>query len=312
MTALLSCTLNRLPVQFKMALEAPSPTCPFAGEEVISSSLSPSPSPFQFNVEAPSRRQSVCSEFVSNIMRATSPDTSPDEDDADANPFLRVSNDSTLKQRRHSDNSIQIPSGLNSASSTSNINKNNVSSTLNPLNRARSSSSLAYSNNRRRHSSVNPHDLQRFATKLMDSAAESMVESVEKASKVIQQLHTPLSLPFSVLITHLSSFFLLIQATSAGMHLGLDSITSVKGLNPLPSPSRRGSRRCSVVVSAFLSLSLSPCNSAPRIALIVSFRPLSITHTCTHKTNAIFSLPASSTSSSSTIDQCDQQLNSFS
>lgn len=169
-----------------MALEAPSPTCPFAGEEVISSSLSPSPSPFQFNVEAPSRRQSVCSEFVSNIMRATSPDTSPDEDDADANPFLRVNNESTLKQRRHSDNSIQIPSGLNSATSSSNLNKNNASSTLNPLNRARSSSSLAYSSNRRRHSSVNPHDLQRFATKLMDSAAESMVESVEKASKVIK------------------------------------------------------------------------------------------------------------------------------
>ena len=240
-------SLFRLPVQFKMAIEAPSPTCPFA-DEVLPSSLSPSPTPFQFNVEAPSRRQSVCSEFVSNIMRATSPDSSPDIEDAECNPFLRVEN--SWKQRRHSDNSIQIPTGLNSASSTSNINKANLSSTLNPLNRARSSSSLAYSSNRRRHSSVNPHDLQRFATKLMDSAAESMVESVEKASKVMSSLLvyysilTSIILPLS-LLRHTSSHTK--QATS-GMHLGLDSITSVKGLNPLPSPSRRGSRRCSVVV----------------------------------------------------------------
>jgi hypothetical protein len=155
-----------------MALDAASPTCPFPDDNRAS---------FKFNVEAPSRRASVCSEYVSNIMRATSPDSSPDTE-PEVNPFLVVSD---LKQRRHSDNSLQISKTLSAASSNGSINR--PASSLSPgapISRARSSSSLLNSGSRRRHSSVNPHDISRFATKLMDSAAESMVESVEKASKV--------------------------------------------------------------------------------------------------------------------------------
>lgn len=163
---------DRIPIQFKMALDAASPTCPHPDD---------SPAPFKFSIEAPSRRASVCSEYVSSIMRATSPDSSPDTE-PDVSPFLAVSD---LKQRRHSDNSLQISKNLSSGSSTTSINRPASSlSPQPPISRARSSSSLMNSGSRRRHSSVNPHDIQRFATKLMDSAAESMVESVEKASKV--------------------------------------------------------------------------------------------------------------------------------
>ena len=158
-----------------MALDVASPTCPFPDENRAS---------FSFNVEAPSRRASVCSEYVSNIMRATSPDSSPDTE-PERSPFLGVSD---MKQRRHSDNSLQISKTLSSGASNGSIHSlNRPASSLSPvapISRARSSSSLTNSGSRRRHSSVNPHDIQRFATKLMDSAAESMVESVEKASKV--------------------------------------------------------------------------------------------------------------------------------
>lgn len=181
-------SFESVPLQFKMALEAPSPTCPFPDE------VRPSSSPFKFNVESPSsRRQSACA-----IMRADSSDSSSESDEEPEQSFLAVGSDA-LTKRRHSDNSIQMSKVLSSASSSFTNLSNRMgdrpstpgsrrgSGHLTPLpsiSRARSSSYLMNAGTRRRHSCVDPHDISRFATKLMDSAAESMVESVEKASKV--------------------------------------------------------------------------------------------------------------------------------
>lgn len=194
---------NRIPVQFKVAIEAPSPTCPFPQSPSANAG-------FQFSVQSPSRRQSVCSEYVTSIMSANSPDSSPESEGEGS--FLQVE---ALKQRRHSDNSLQIQKALASGSSITNLSNNNnihktSTSNLSPMpaiSRARSSSSLINTGNRRRHSSVNPHDIQRFATKLMDSAAESMVESVEKASKVRKcHSHSPPFKSRRVYLSH-SNYF---------------------------------------------------------------------------------------------------------
>ena len=117
---------------------------------------------------------------------------------SESGSFLTVPN---LKQRRHSDNSLQIAKTLASAASSSSINRptsslgSSLSPSPTPICRARSSSCLPGPSSRRRHSSVSSHDIQRFATRWMDKAGESVVESVEKASKVRVFLcaHTPAS-----------------------------------------------------------------------------------------------------------------------
>ncbi|KAI1295322.1 SCY1-like protein 2 [Halotydeus destructor] len=160
--------------------------------------------------------QSGPGETVTKLMRAISPDTSADEEDDDdddgddATSHLQVAE---ARGRRHSDNAISIAKTLSAANSP--VCSRAPSPTL--IARARSSSNLMPASNRRRHSSVNPHDIQRFANKMLDSAAESVVEGVEKASKATK-----------------------------GMHFGLDTMAVVSSLAPSPAGSRRGSRRCSV------------------------------------------------------------------
>ena len=151
-----------------------------SSQQAKSCSTSPTPPPasFKLSIEGPSRRASV-----SNLMRAISSDSSGSDIERVPSPLLTVPD---LRNRRHSDNSLQILKNLPSrpsSPSTSRRGSCTTSSFLSPspILKARSSSSLlGVSSSRRRHSSVNAHEIQRFATKLMDSAAES----VEKASKV--------------------------------------------------------------------------------------------------------------------------------
>lgn len=130
-----------------------------------------------------SRRASA----ASLLMAANSVDSSPDtEPDCVTAAFLAVMDQSnSLNQRRHSDNSI-IP--LSKSPSPTPLYQRPHSPSLTPfttgMNHARSTSSLIPPARGRRHSSINPHDISRFATKLVDSAAEKVHDSVETATKV--------------------------------------------------------------------------------------------------------------------------------
>lgn len=144
--------------------------------------ITPTPS---FVVSGPARRQSA--DAVAKLMRATSDDSSPDTEPDDRTSFLRVMENS-LKPRRHSDNAIIVPTvyttSTNSTStSNSNLNKQSDSSHFNVY-RASSSNSLLNGRNRRRYSSVDTHEMLRFVNKKLDSAAETVTERFEQASKV--------------------------------------------------------------------------------------------------------------------------------
>ncbi|KAI1295523.1 SCY1-like protein 2 [Halotydeus destructor] len=175
---------------------------------------------------------------VTKLMRAISSDSSCDENtdntDAnykDSNSHLNVT-DADINRRRHSDNSINFGRPV-----VSPANSRAPSPSL--ITRARSSSSLLNSSCRRRHSSVNAHEYQRIANKMLGSVVESVTKGVEKAS----------------------------QATR-GIHSGLaDTMASVSSSRtPSPSGSRRGSRRCSVAefVSAAQSGSLFHKQERPK------------------------------------------------
>lgn len=181
-------------IPLQITIDAPSPTCPFPDDFNNSS----------FLMSGESRRQSVSSESIAKLMRAVSPESSDDEDVDDASNFLKVM-EKGLNQRRHSDTPLQVPRKFSVSATPSPVASRSPSPSL--ITRARSSSNLINSSHRRRHSSVNPHDIQRFASKLMDSAAESMVESVEKASKVRRDLASFPSdvFPFHSILASLTS-----------------------------------------------------------------------------------------------------------
>ena len=197
-------------MKFKLSIEAPSPACPWLMDEVHSSfkraSLGESKyDPAQSKLVAVlssnainnnnnngggsgSRRASTASLLMAANSIDSSPDTEPDNVTA---AFLAVMDQSaSMNQRRHSDNSI-IPltkSFTPAPGQTGTTTGRSHSPSLTPfttgLNHARSTSSLIPPSRGRRHSSINPHDISRFATKLVDSAAEKIHDSVETATKV--------------------------------------------------------------------------------------------------------------------------------
>lgn len=192
-------------MKFKLSIEAPSPACPWLMDDVHSSfkraSLGESKyDPAQSKLVAVlssnainnnnnnggsgSRRASTASLLMAANSIDSSPDTEPDNVTA---AFLAVMDHSaSMNQRRHSDNSI-IPL-TKSSTPTPGQSGRSHSPSLTPfitgLNHARSTSSLIPPSRGRRHSSINPHDISRFATKLVDSAAEKIHDSVETATKV--------------------------------------------------------------------------------------------------------------------------------
>lgn len=101
--------------------------------------------------------------------------------------FLKVMGNA-LQQRRHSDNAVNVPKNIHSTGSA-----NASPSKATPLTAKAYSSSNLMSNaaNRRRHSAVTTTDIQKFATKLMDSAAESVEKATSNVQRGIDNIRSP-------------------------------------------------------------------------------------------------------------------------
>ena len=168
------------PPPMRIIIDAPSPISPYPPANNIGLGLD------LLSMDDDPRRQSVSNENITKLMRAISPESSP-ESEPEQGSFLNVV-ESSMKQRRHSDVAMNMPKVFPATSST--VEDRGCASTASSrapsplITRARSSSNLINSCSSRRHSSINPHDIQRFATKMANRAGEAMNDKIEQASKV--------------------------------------------------------------------------------------------------------------------------------